>query len=47
MNLLDVVDEEAQATARTGMLHLQKMSDIEFIQFIQHVSQTMQGQLRI
>lgn len=46
MNLLDVLDEEAQATSRAGMLHLQKMSDIEFIQFIQHVSQTMQGQLK-
>jgi hypothetical protein len=40
-----MIDEEVQSTARTGMLHLQKMPEVEFIQFIQHIATTMRGQL--
>jgi hypothetical protein len=40
-----MIDEEVQTTARTGMLHLQKMPDVEFVQFIQHIGRTLHGQL--
>jgi hypothetical protein len=46
MKLFNIFDEDVQATTRTGMMHLQKMSDVEFIQFVQNVAQTMQGQLK-
>ena len=46
MKLFSIFDEDVQATTRTGMMHLQKMSDVEFIQFVQNVAQTMQGQLK-
>lgn len=46
MQTIDFFEDQVQATKRTSMLHLQKMSDVEFIQFVQHVAQTMQGQLK-
>jgi hypothetical protein len=46
MKLFNIFDEDVQATTRAGMMHLQKMSDVEFIQFVQNVAQTMQGQLK-
>jgi hypothetical protein len=46
MMSFNIFDEDVQATTRTGMMHLQKMSDVEFIQFIQGVAQAMQGQLK-
>jgi hypothetical protein len=46
MKSFNIFDEDVQATTRTGMIHLQKMSDVEFIQFIQGVARSMQGQLK-
>lgn len=40
-----LVDEAVQSTTRTGMLHLQKMPDLEFIEFIQYVKSAMYGRL--
>lgn len=40
------IAEEVAATTRQGMLHLQKMDDIEFIDFINKISSTMRGKLK-
>ena len=38
--------EDVMATTRQNMLHLQKMKDIDFIDFIQDVSSAMKGKLK-
>ena len=38
--------EDVMATTRQNMLHLQKMKDVEFIDFVQSVSSAMKGKLK-
>jgi hypothetical protein len=38
-------ESEVAATLRSNMLHLQKMSDVEFVRFVQDVKQNLQGRL--
>jgi hypothetical protein len=40
------IDEDVQSTTRTGIIHLQKMPDLEFIEFIQHVKTALSGKLQ-
>lgn len=40
------LENEVAATARSNMLHLQKMTDTVFIQFVQDVKQNLQGKLQ-
>ncbi len=37
------VKENVSATTRESMLHLQKMNDIEFIEFVRSVKNEMEG----
>lgn len=39
-------ENEVAATTRSNMLHLQKMTDTAFIQFVQDVKQNLQGKLQ-
>lgn len=38
--------EDVMATTRQNMLHLQKMKDVEFIDFVQSVSSVMKGKIK-
>jgi hypothetical protein len=40
------LESEVAATTRSNMLHLQKMTDTAFIQFVQDVKQNLQGKLQ-
>lgn len=41
-----ISEAEVEATSREGMLHLQKMKDVEFIDFIKRIKGEMQGKLK-
>lgn len=40
------IKENVSATTRSSMLHLQKMNDIEFIEFVRSVKSEMEGKLK-
>jgi hypothetical protein len=40
------LESEVAATTRSNMLHLQKMTDTAFVQFVQDVKQNLQGKLQ-
>ncbi len=39
------INESVAATARQGMVHLQKMKDAEYVEFVQHLKKTVDGKL--
>lgn len=40
------LENEVAATTRSNMLHLQKMSDVDFVRFVQDVAQNLKGKLQ-